>query len=146
MIVLQKFLLILSWANEVGAWWCKFPTQRAYIANETKSCVILQQVTGRNCVTLVAAVLWCHPFNRQCFLDVRQCNVVLRIINVRNTCKRLCYSQKYLRDSSVQWRKVGRIWMIRLLFHCFLCVRIEIDQFRVWIVEKKNHSLSVICK
>ena len=33
----------------------------------------------------------------------------LRIIDVRNKCKRLCYSQIYLRDSSVQWRKVGRI-------------------------------------
>ena len=33
----------------------------------------------------------------------------LHIIKVRNTSKCLCYSQTYLWDSSVQWRKVGRI-------------------------------------
>ena len=31
-------------------------TQQAYIANGTKSCFILQQITGRNCMTLIAAV------------------------------------------------------------------------------------------
>ena len=52
----------------------------------------------------------------------------LRVINVRNTCKSLCYSQTFGRISSVQWWKIGRIWRIQLLFHRFLCVRIQIDQ------------------
>ena len=39
----------------------------------------------------------------------------LRVINVRNTCKRLRYSQTFGGISSVQWRKING-------------VRIEIDQ------------------
>ena len=33
----------------------------------------------------------------------------LSAMNVRNTCKRLRYSQTFGGISSVQWRKVGRI-------------------------------------
>ena len=33
----------------------------------------------------------------------------LFVINIRNTCKRLRYSQIFGGTSSVQWRKVGRI-------------------------------------
>ena len=70
----------------------------------------------------------------------------LCVINVRNTCKRLRYSQTFGAISSVQWRKVGRIRRIRLLFHRLLCVRIEIDQLQCvncWVI---IHCLSVSCK
>ena len=103
-------------------------TQLAYIANGKKSCSILQQFTGRKCVALFSAVLWRHPSHRPCLLDVSRCNIVLRVINVRNKCNRLHYSQTFGGISLVQRRNVGRIWRIQLLFHRFLCVRIEIDQ------------------
>ena len=70
----------------------------------------------------------------------------LCIINVRNICKCLRYSQTFGAVSSVRWRNVGRIWRIRLLFHHLLCVRIEIDQLKCvncWVI---IHCLSVICK
>ena len=47
----------------------------AYMANGTESSFILQ-ITGRNCLTLIAAVLWHHHSHRPCFLDVRRCNIV----------------------------------------------------------------------
>ena len=34
--------------------------------------------------------------HRPCFLDVRLCTSSLHIINVRNTCKCLCYSQTFV--------------------------------------------------
>ena len=46
----------------------------------------------------------------------------------------------------MQWRNVGRIWMIRLLFHRLLCVMIEIDQLQCvncWVI---IHCLLVSCK
>ena len=69
----------------------------------------------------------------------------LRVINERNTCKHLRYRQTFSGISSVQWRKVGRIWRIQLLFHRFLYVRIEIDQLlcvNCWVI---IHCLSVSC-
>ena len=69
----------------------------------------------------------------------------LHVINIRNKCKRLRYSQTLGTISSVQWRKVGRIWRIRLLFHRLLCVRIKIDQplcVNCWAI---IHCLSVSC-
>ena len=51
-------------------------THLVYIANGKKSCSILQQFTGRKCVTLFGAVLWRHPFHWPCLLDVRRCSVV----------------------------------------------------------------------
>ena len=85
-------------------------THLACIANGKKTCSILQQFTGRKCVTVFGAVLWRHHFHRPCLLDVRRCNVVFaRVINLRNTYKRLRYSQTFGGMSSVQWRKVGRI-------------------------------------
>ena len=68
----------------------------------------------------------------------------LCILNIRITLTS-CVSQKYLWDSSVQWRKVGRIWGIQLLFHDFLCVRIELDKLycmNCWVI---NHGLSLSC-
>ena len=94
-------------------------THLAYIANGKKLCSVLQQFTGRKCVMLLGAVLWRHPSHHPCLLDVRQCNVVLRVKNVRNTCKRLRCSQIFGGISSVQWRKIGRVWRIQLLFHRF---------------------------
>ena len=70
-------------------------TQHACIVNGTESCFFLQQITGRNCIIQVSLTL-------DCVMSF------LRIINIRNTCKCLCHSQKYLRHSSVQWHKVGR--------------------------------------
>ena len=70
----------------------------------------------------------------------------LCVISVRNTCKCLHYSQTFGAVSSVQWREVGRIWRIQLLFHRLLCVRIEIDQLQCmncWVI---IHCLSVNCK
>ena len=70
----------------------------------------------------------------------------LCVTNVRNTCKRLRYSQTFGAISSVQWRKVGRMWGIRLLFHRLLCVRIEIDRLQCvncWVI---IHRLSISCK
>ena len=111
-----------------------------------KSCSSLQQFTGRKCMTLFGAILWCHPSHRPCFLDVRRCKAIFALYDVRNTCKRLRYSQTIGRISSVQWRKIGRIWRIQLLFRGFLCVRIEIDQLKCvncWVI---IHCLSVSCK
>ena len=103
-------------------------TQLAHIANGRKSCSILQQFTGRKCLTLFGAITWRHPSHRSCLLDVRRSKSFLRVINVRIICKRLRYSQTFGGISSMQWRKIGRIWRIQLIFHRFLCVRIEIDQ------------------
>ena len=49
-------------------------------------------------------------------------------------------------SSSVQWRKVGRSWRLRMCFRRLLCVRIEIDQLQCvncWVI---IHCLSVSCK
>ena len=48
-------------------------------------------------------------------------------------------------SSSVQWRKVGRSWRLRMYFRRLLCVRIEIDQLQCvncWVI---IHCLSVSC-
>ena len=48
-------------------------------------------------------------------------------------------------SSSVQWRKVGRSWRLRMCFRRLLCVRIEIDQLQCvncWVI---IHCLSVSC-
>ena len=64
-LIVNTFLrLNLTWA---------ILTQCTYLANGTELCFILQQTTGRNCMTLIAAVLWCHLSHRPCFL--RWCNI-----------------------------------------------------------------------
>ena len=48
-------------------------------------------------------------------------------------------------SSSVQWRKVGRSWRLRMCFRRLLCVRIKIDQLQCvncWVI---IHCLSVSC-
>ena len=48
-------------------------------------------------------------------------------------------------SSSVQWRKGGRSWRLRMCFRRLLCVRIEIDQLHCvncWVI---IHCLSVSC-
>ena len=70
----------------------------------------------------------------------------LRLINVRNLCKRLHYGQTCGGISSVHWRKVREIWRIQMLF-VVSCVEIEIDQLvkcvNCWVI---IHCLSVSCK
>ena len=83
-------------------------THLAYIGNGKKSCSILQEFTGRNVWRYMA------PF---CDIILPTDHVSLtsflrRIINIRNTCKRLRYSQTFGGISLVKWRKVGRIWRI----------------------------------
>ena len=81
---------------------------------------------------LFGAVLW-HNSDQPNLLDVRRCNIVFaRYKCIRHTCKHLCYFQTFGGISSVQWQKVGRIWGLQLLFHRFLCVRIQIDQL-LWV-------------
>ena len=103
-------------------------THLVYIANGKKSCSILQQFTERKCVMLLGAVLWHHPSHGPCLLALDGGMSVLQVINVRNACKCLCYSQTFGGISSLQWWKVWRICRIQLLFNSFLCVRIEINQ------------------
>ena len=69
----------------------------------------------------------------------------LRLKDVTITCKRMRRSLNIGGSSSVQWRKVGRSWRLRMCFPRLLCVRIEIDQLRCvncWVI---IHCLSVSC-
>ena len=81
-------------------------THLACIANARKKCSILQQFTGRKCVTLFCAVY-------DVILSIDHVSLTLDgvtsfscVINIRNTCKRLSYSQTVGGISSVQWQKV----------------------------------------
>ena len=69
----------------------------------------------------------------------------LRLKDVTITCKRMRRSLNIGGSSSVQWRKVGRSWRLRMCFPRLLCVRIEIDQLHCvnfWVI---IHCLSVSC-
>ena len=69
----------------------------------------------------------------------------LRFKDVTITSKRMRRSLSIGGSSSVQWRKVGRSWILRMCFRRLLCVRIEIDQphcVNCWV---KIHCLSVSC-
>ena len=69
----------------------------------------------------------------------------LRLKNVTITCKGMRRSLRIGGSSSVQWRKVGRSWRLRMCFRRLLCVRIEIDQLQCvncWVI---IHCLSVSC-
>ena len=72
------------------------------------------------------SILWCHISHWSYLLD--GVTLFLCVIKVRKRCKHLRYSQTFGGIFSAQWRKVGRIWRIQLLFHHSLCVRIDIDQ------------------
>ena len=70
----------------------------------------------------------------------------LRLKDVSVTCKRMRRSLSIGGSSSVQWRKVGRSWRLRMCFRCLLCVGIEIDQLQClncWLI---IHCLEVSCK
>ena len=65
--------------------------------------------------------------------------------DVTITCKRMRRSLSIGRSSSVQWRKVGRSWRLRMCIRRLLCVRIEIGQLQCvncWVI---IHCLSVSC-
>ena len=69
----------------------------------------------------------------------------LRLKDVTITCKRMRRSLSFGGSSSVQWRKVGRSWRLRMCFCRLLCVRIEIDQLQCmncWVI---IHCLLVSC-
>ena len=69
----------------------------------------------------------------------------LRLKDVTLTCKGMRRSLRIGGSSSVQWRKVGRSWRLRMCFRRLLCVRIEIDQLQCvncWVI---IHCLSVSC-
>ena len=69
----------------------------------------------------------------------------LRLKDVTITCKGMRRSLRIGGSSSVQWRKVGRSWRLRMSFRRILCVRIEIDQLQCvncWVI---IHCLSVSC-
>ena len=69
----------------------------------------------------------------------------LRLKDVTIICKRMRRSLSIGGSSSVQWRKVGRRWRLRMCFRRLLCVRIEIDQLKCvncWVI---IHCLSVSC-
>ena len=70
----------------------------------------------------------------------------LRLKDVTITCKRMRHSLSIGGSSSLQWRKVGRSWRLRMCFRRLLYVRIEIDQLlcvNCWVI---IHSLEVSCK
>ena len=48
--------------------------------------------------------------------------------DVKNACKRLRNSPTFGGISSVQWRKVGGSWRLKICFHRLLRVQIEIEQ------------------
>ena len=69
----------------------------------------------------------------------------LRLKDVTITCKRMRRSLSIGGSSSLQWRKVGRSWRLRMCFRLLLSVRIEIDQLQCvncWVI---IHCLSVSC-
>ena len=69
----------------------------------------------------------------------------LRMKDITITCKCMRHSLSIGGSSSVQWRKVGRSWRLRMCFRRLLCVRIEIDQLpcmNCWVI---IHCLSVSC-
>ena len=69
----------------------------------------------------------------------------LRLKDVTISFKRMRRSLSIDGSSSVQWRKVGRRWRLRMCFRRLLCVRIEIDQLQCvncWVI---IHCLLVTC-
>ena len=122
------------------------PTHLAYIVNGKNRVLFCNNSLGGNACRYLAPFYDVILPIDHVSLTLNGVTSFLCVINVRNTCKRLRYSQTFEGISSVQWRKVWRIWRIQLLFHRFLCVRIEIDQLlcvNCWVI---IHCLSVSCK
>ena len=72
-------------------------TDLAYRSN-VKKCDISNNNSQLKCV--IADVI--------CYWSVRRCNVILRLKDVTNTCKRMRRSLNIGGSSSVRWRKVRR--------------------------------------
>ena len=92
-----------------------------------------------------------HHWKMTSFMALDGVTSFLRLKDVTITCKRMRRSLSIGGSSSVQWRKVGRSWRLRMCFHRLLCVRIEIDQHNCvncWVIircfsvscAKINHS------
>ena len=87
---------------------------------------------------------WRH-WKMTSFMSLDGVTSFLRLKDVTITCKRMRRSLSIGGSSSVQWRKVGRSWRLRMCFRRLLCVRIEIDQLQCvncWVI---IHCLSVSC-
>ena len=106
-----------------------------HLANRANGKKVVFYSATIHCVTLSGVVLWCHFPIYHVSLTLDDVTSFLCVINVRNKCKLLRYSQTFGGISSVQWRNVWRIWRMQLLLHRFLCVRIEIISFCAWIDE-----------
>ena len=79
------------------------------------------------------------------FMALDDVTSFLRLKDVIITWKCMRRSLSIGGSSSVQWRKVGRCWRLRMCFRRLLCVRIEIDQLQgvnCWVI---IHCLSVSC-
>ena len=87
---------------------------------------------------------WRH-WKMTSFMALDGVTSILRLKDVTITGKRMRRSLSIGGSSSMQWRKVGRGWRIRMCFRRLLCVRIEIDQLQCvncWVI---IHCLSVSC-
>ena len=82
--------------------------------------------------------------------DIRYCNIILRLKDVTNTCKRMWHTLSNGGSSSVQWRNIGRSWRFQMFFRVF-----KIDQpqcVNCWVIihcllvscTKINHSCCVL--
>ena len=113
-------------------------THLAYRANGNKLWYIGQKFTAKVCDS------WRH-LKMTSFIALEVVTPFLRLKDVTFTCKRMRRSLSIGGSSSVQWRKVGRSWRLRISFRRLLCVRIEIDQLQgmnCWVI---IHCLSVSC-
>ena len=87
---------------------------------------------------------WRH-WKMTSFMALDSVTSFLRLKDVTITCKCMRRSLSIGGSSSVQWRKVGRSWRLRMCFRRLLFVRIEIDQLQCvncWVI---IYCLSVSC-
>ena len=62
----------------------------------------------------------------------------LRVINIRNTCKCLRYSQTFSRFSSMQWLKVGRICRILKFLDFVFIDECLLSTQHTWVLNKRK--------
>ena len=87
----------------------------------------------------------CRHWNMTSFMALDGVTSFLRFKDVTIASKCMQLSLSIGGISSVQCRKVGRSWILRMCFRHLLCVRIEIDQphsVNCWVI---IHCLSVSC-
>ena len=87
---------------------------------------------------------WCH-WKMTSFMALDGVTSFLRLKDVTISCKLMRRSLSIGGSSSLQWRKVGRSWRLRICIRRLSCVRIEIDQLQCvncWVI---IHCLSVSC-